>query len=25
LVDWLRKREQTRWDDQMDADSLAGI
>ncbi len=24
LVDWLRAREQTRWDDQMDQDSVAG-
>jgi hypothetical protein len=24
LVDWLRAREQTRWDDQIDRDSAAG-
>ena len=24
LVDWFRVREQTRWDEQMDADSAAG-
>jgi hypothetical protein len=24
LVDWLRAREQTRWDDQIDSDSVAG-
>ena len=24
LVDWFRSREQTRWDEQMDQDSVAG-
>ena len=24
LVDWFRTREQTRWDEQMDQDSVAG-
>ena len=24
LVDWLRAREQTRWDERMDQDSVAG-
>jgi hypothetical protein len=24
LVDWIRAREQTRWDEQMDRDSVAG-
>jgi len=24
LVDWIRAREQTRWDEQMDQDSAAG-
>ena len=24
IVQWFRVREQTRWDEQMDADSLAG-
>jgi hypothetical protein len=24
LVDWIRMREQTRWDEQMDRDSAAG-
>ena len=24
LIDWIREREQTRWDEQMDRDSVAG-
>jgi hypothetical protein len=24
LIDWIREREQTRWDEQMDRDSVSG-